>query len=104
MYCVSLFYNTYPYKYPRITFYSILVSDESLHICEGTFLQSISEIRMMHFLLGIGFLQEGAPELLRILAVCEDGDPVSTSTTNSQLFFKCKRSLTRKQCCGSGHF
>jgi hypothetical protein len=42
---------------------------------------------MMHFLLGIGFLQEGAPELLRILAVCEDGDPVSTTTTNSQLFF-----------------
>jgi hypothetical protein len=43
--------------------------------------------RTMHFLLGIGFLQEGAPELLRILAVREDGDPVSRTTTNSQLFF-----------------
>jgi hypothetical protein len=42
---------------------------------------------MMYFLLGIGFLQEGAPELLRILAVREDGDPVSISTTNSHLFF-----------------
>jgi hypothetical protein len=43
----------------------------------------ISERRAMHFLLGIGFLQESAPELLRILAVCEDGDPVSRSTTKS---------------------
>ncbi len=67
------------------------------------FLLSISEWRMMHFLLGIGFLQEGAPELLRIHAVREDGDPISKTTTNSQLFFTWNKLLTRNQCCRSGY-
>ena len=42
----------------------------------------------MRDLLGIGLLQEGAPELLRVLAVREDRDSLPAHRSGDKLFLK----------------